>query len=404
MSTVRRLMLSLVIALPLVTADELFVVAQESLDLAGETGRYRLVFGDVVRGRRLDRDRVELSWQGTTAKVPLGALWPEELVTGRGFVDLEELANELDAVAKQRDQTRLKVLELDEKFYALTLAQATWVVMQQIGPMREGPAAVEAMPPRTFRKGNRRMRRELSTVIDDIDDNLQALAELDLEIGDAIRQLAGKREQRRHAVAAVQAHVRDPKTCRFQEFHVVRRSTAEGRAGQPARILNKGESIRAQIVPSSPKWVETEDGSRIRLRNLESHAKRRVRHARAMARAQDGAARLFDEINFHQARLELLEDTELDARVHSTLDGDWLVVEDPDDCAHCRRPKRKADCRQGIIERLDPRDLKKWLRDWQDERELLLKTLDEKWAAYAKARRQAAMLELVGKDLQPEAN
>ena len=399
MSTFRRLMLSLIVGLPLVTADELFVVAQGTLDLADETARYRLFFGDVVRGRRLDRDNVEVSWQNATAKVPLGALWPEELITEKGFVEQGDLAKEIDAMVKKRDQTRLKVVELYEKSYTLTVDQALWVVMQQIRHAREGQAAAEAMPPRTFRKGTRRLRRELSTVIDDIDDNLQALTKLDKEIGDAIRELAGKREQRRHAVAAVQAYARDPKTCRFQEFHVLRRSTAEGREGQRARTLKKGESIRAQIVPTSPKWVETEGGSRIRLRNLESDVSRRVRHARAMARAQATAGRLFEEINFYQALLGLLESTELDARVHSTLEGEWLVIEDPNDCAHCRRPKKNADCRQGIIERLDSREVKKWRRDWQDERELLLETLDEKWAAYAKARRQTVILELVGKDL-----
>jgi hypothetical protein len=399
MRTLRRLMLSLIIALPLAMADELFVVAKATLDLADETTRYRLVFGDVVSGRRLDRDNVEVSWLNATAKVPLSALWPEDLASERGFVEQEDLANEIDASVKQRDQTRANVLELYEKSYTLTLDQAKWIVMQQIGPAREGPATVKAMPPRTFRKGSRRMRRELSTVIDDIDDNLQALKKLDKEIGDAIRGLAGKREHRRHLAAAVQAYARDPKACRFQEFHVVQRSTAEGREGQQTRILNKGESIQAQILPSSPKWVETEGGSRIRLRNLESAVNRRVRHARAMARAQSGADRLFDEIHFHQACLELLESTELDARVHSTLDGEWLVIEDPDDCAHCRRPKKNADCRQGIIERLDSRNLKKWRRDWQDERERLLETMDQKWAAYGKARRQTVMLALVGKDL-----
>jgi len=399
MRTLRRVMLSLIIAVPLVTADELFVVAQATLDLADKTTRYRLAFGDVVGGRRLDRDNVEVSWKNATAKVPLSALWPEALVSERGFVEQEDLANKIDAGVKQRDQTRTKVLELYEKFYTLTLDQEKWVVMQQIGYVREGPAAVEAMPPRTLRKGNRRMRRELSTVTDDIDDNLQALKKLDTQIGDAIRELAGKREQRRHVVAAVQAYVRNPKTSRFQEFYVVRRSTAQGREGQQTRTLNKGESIQGQVVPASPKWVETEGGSRIRLRNLESDVNRRVRHARAMARAQAGADRLFDEINFHQSCLELLESTELDARVHSTLEGEWLVIEDPDDCAHCRRPKKNTDCRQGIIERLDSRNLKKWQRDWQDERQRLLEALDQKWAAYAKVRRQTVMLALIGKDL-----
>ena len=147
MRTLRRLILSLIIALPLVMADELFVVAQATLDLADETTRYRLAFGDVVSGRRLDRDNVEISWQNATAKVPLSALWPEDRVTERGFVEQEDLANEIDAGVKQRDQTRVKVLELCEKSYTLTLDQAKWVVMQRIGYAREGAAAVEAMPP-----------------------------------------------------------------------------------------------------------------------------------------------------------------------------------------------------------------------------------------------------------------
>lgn len=399
MTAFHRLILSFVIAVPLVTADELFVVAQPTLELTDETTRHRLAFGDVVNGRRLDRDSVEVSWKNATARVALSALWPEKLIAEKDFVEQADLANEIDAMAKQRDQARVKVLELYEKSYTLTVDRAIWVVMQQISYSREGPVNVEAKPPRTFRKGNRRMRRELSKVIDEIEETHDTVSNLSKEIDDAICELAEEREQRRHGVSAIQAYHRNPKTYRFQKFHVLRRTTVEAREDLQAHVLNKGESIRAQMVSSSPKWVETEGGTRIRRRNLQSGASRRVRHARATARAQADAARIFDEINFYQARLDLLESTQLGVRVQGALEGEWLVIEDPNDCAHCRRPKKNTDCRQGIIERLDSRNLKKWLRDWQDEREQMLKTLDEKWAAYAKARRKNVRLELVGTDL-----